>query len=237
MKKCESCNNLYEGNFCSNCGRPNQLKRIDRKYIQDEISSVFNLDKGIFLTIKELLIRPGHSIREFLLTDRNRLVKPILFILITSLVYSLINNLFKIEDQYVNYGDLPGTTAKIFIWIQENYGYANIIMSVFIAYFLKLFFRKSKYSIYEILVLLCFIMGMGMLILAFLSFVQGITGLIALQSSGIILMIYITFAIGDFYNEKKLSSYLKVPAAYFIGMIVFFILTILIGNMIDLFLN
>ncbi|MEM6298978.1 MAG: DUF3667 domain-containing protein, partial [Bacteroidota bacterium] len=58
------------------------LKRIDKAYILSEISSVLNLEKGIFYTIKELLIRPGKSIRTFIHEDRTRLVKPIVFIIV-----------------------------------------------------------------------------------------------------------------------------------------------------------
>ena len=49
------------------------LKRIDGKYIWDEIRSVLNFDKGIFYTIKELFIRPGDTVREFLIYDRKML--------------------------------------------------------------------------------------------------------------------------------------------------------------------
>ena len=66
------------------------LERIDGKYIWKEIVSVLNFDKGIFYTIKEIFLRPGKTIQEFLLYDRKRLVKPILFIIIMSLVYTII---------------------------------------------------------------------------------------------------------------------------------------------------
>ena len=39
------------------------LERIDEKYIWNEISSVLNLEKGIFYTIKELFVRPGKTVR------------------------------------------------------------------------------------------------------------------------------------------------------------------------------
>lgn len=237
VNDCPHCRQVFTRNFCSNCGRPAELKRIDGRYIRDEISSVFNFDKGLLLTIKELFIRPGKSVRQFLTADRHRLVKPILFILITSLIYTLINNFFRIEERYVDYEGLEGTAPKIFGWVQQNYGYANILMGVFIALFLKLFFRKSNYNIYEILILLCFVMGMGMLILALFAFVQGISGLAVIETSGIVLMVYITVAIADFYNSKKFGGYLKVFFAYILGMLIFTVLAILFGVVIDLLLS
>lgn len=237
VNNCPHCYQIVEGHFCSNCGQPTELKRIDGRYIRDEISSVFNFDKGLLLTIKELLIRPGKSVRQFLTADRHRLVKPILFILITSLIYTIINNYFHIEEQYVDYEGLEGTVPKIFGWVQQNYGYANILMGVFVALFLKLFFRKSNYNIYEILILLCFVMGMGMLILALFAFVQGITKLPIIEISGIVVMVYITMAIADFYDRKKFGGYLKVLSAYVLGMLVFTVLAVLLGVVADLLLS
>lgn len=83
---CEQCQYKMTGKFCSNCGRPKQLQRIDGKYIISEISSVLNFDKGIFFTIKELLLRPGQNVHNFIHKDRNRLVKPVIFIIIHSLI-------------------------------------------------------------------------------------------------------------------------------------------------------
>ena len=63
---CEHCQNEHTGNYCATCGRAQNLKRIDRNYVFSEIKSVLNLDKGILYTIKELLIRPGQNIRNFI---------------------------------------------------------------------------------------------------------------------------------------------------------------------------
>lgn len=234
MENCQNCHKSFEGNYCPDCGQPARLRRIDGKYIRDEISSVFNLDKGILLTIKELFIRPGKSIKDFLTTDRHRLVKPILFILITSIAYSIINHYFKIEDQYVNYKGMKGTTGRMFAWVQDNYGYANIIMGIFIAGMLKLFFINSGYNFYEVLILLCFIMGMGMLIFALFALIQGITRVGLMTTAGIISMIYITLAIADFYGRKKPINYLKAVLAYVGGMVFFSISLLFSGILIDL---
>lgn len=165
MEICKNCNEHISGNYCSNCGSPIVLKRIDKKYIIQEVSSVLLFEKGILHTIKELAIRPGKSIKEFLTENRHRLIKPIIFIIITSLIYTLVNNIFNFEQGYINYeGQVQSNITTIFQWISSNYGYANIIMAVFIALWLKLFFRKSPYNFFEVLILLCFLIGMGMLI-------------------------------------------------------------------------
>ena len=60
---CKNCNTEINKNYCPNCGQPTKLKRIDGHYILSEIGSVLNFDKGILFTIRELLLRPGQSVR------------------------------------------------------------------------------------------------------------------------------------------------------------------------------
>lgn len=165
-----------------------------------------------------MLSRPGHTVREFLTNDRSRLVKPIIFIIISSLIYTLLNGFFHIEEAYMKYDGSPDTSlVPIFKWIQSHYGYANIIMGAFIALFLKLFFRRQTYNFFEILILLCFIMSIGMLIFALFSLTQGILGYNLIGAAGVLGMIYYTWAIGQFYGEKKAINYIKALSAYILG--------------------
>ena len=99
-------------------------------------------------------------------------------------------------------------------WIQNNYGYANILMGIFIAFWTKLLFKKYKYNFYEILIVLCFVMGIGMLIYTVFGLLEAITQLKLLQIGGIIGFIYTSWAIGSFFDKKKKMNYLKALFAY-----------------------
>lgn len=234
MSNCNNCNNELTGKYCSNCGLAVEMKRIDGHYIMHEIEHVLHFEKGILLTIKELLLRPGQNVREFIAKDRSKLVKPILFIIITSLIYTLISHFFHIEKGYVNYdGTKDSTTGLIFNWIQNHYGYANIMMGVFIAFWLKLFFRKYDYNFFEILILLCFVMGMGMLIFSVFALFEGLTKLEVMGISGAVGVIYCTWALGQFFDKNKGINYLKAFISYMLGMITFSISAIAIGLLVD----
>lgn len=241
MPNCINCGKSVTDNFCSHCGQPVIVKRIDSHYIMHSIQHVLHLEKGIFYTVRELLIRPGQNVKEFLSLNRNRLVKPVIFIIVTSLLYSLAAHFFHVEDGYVsvNVDEANKRTATLAIsqWIQTHYGYANIIMGIFIAVWLKLFFRKYAYNFFEILILLCFIMGMGMLVLALFALVEGITGWKIMQTGGIIFFLYATWGIGQFFDSRKIISYLKALGAYLAGMITFTMGTLLVGYIIDLIIN
>lgn len=234
---CKNCNAEINSKFCPDCGQPATLKRIDGKYIIHEIEHVLHFERGILYTIRELITNPGQNIRNYLSENRSRLVKPIIFIILTSLIYSLTISIFHIEDGYVKFEGAKAelsTHFKITKWIQSHYGYANLIMGVFIAFWTKLFFRKHKLNFFEILILLCFVMGIGMLIFSVFGIFQGLTHLNVMNIGGMVGIGYCTWAIGNFYGKTQIGNYAKAFFAYMLGMITFLFLTIALGILIDI---
>ncbi|MCO5275854.1 MAG: DUF3667 domain-containing protein [Flavobacteriales bacterium] len=232
---CANCAKEVNAKFCPNCGQAAEVKRIDGHYLLHEVQHVLHLERGILYTVREMLARPGKSIRDYLLVNRNRLVKPILFIIVTSLFYSVVNHYFHIEAEYGNFQPpVKSAVFTVWAWIQGHYGYANIIMGIFIALWTKLFFRKHPFNLYEILVLLCFVMGMGMLVLSFLAIAQELLSINLVMFGSVVVLAYITWAVGQFYGQGKLLNYLKAFLAYILGMISFAIAITLVGIGVDL---
>jgi hypothetical protein len=235
---CKTCGTIFTSKYCPNCGQPQELKRIDGHYIIHEIEHVLHVERGILYTIRELLTHPGQNVKNYLTENRSRLVKPVIFIIVTSLLYSICNNIFHFEDAYTNQLDSHKSTSNtIYKWIQGHYGYANIIMGVFIAVWTKLFFRKHPFNIFEILILLCFVMGMGMLIFAVFGIIQGLTHFNLMQPAGVVAFVYTTWAIGQFYGKEKMINYVKAFFAYILGMITFMLTAIVIGILTDLLIK
>ncbi len=231
---CKNCKTEITLNYCPGCGHPKSLKKIDGQYILQEIRGSLSLEKGFLFTIRALVVDPGGSIKGFIHEDRNRLVKPIVFLIVASLAYSILNNVFQFEDSYVTFSDKKGSaTLAISKWVQENYGYANIIMALFIGLWLKLLFRKQLFNFFEILILLCFVMGMGMLIYSVFGVAQGLTHIDLMQAAVVVGFVYTTYAVGQFFDKRNPISYFKAFIAYVIGMISFSLTAIGIGMMID----
>jgi len=233
MAICKVCNSEVSENYCSNCGHPVALKRINGHYLVHEIEHVLHFERGILYTIRELLFRPGVNIKRFFSEDRSRLVKPVIFIIITSLIYSVLSHFFHIQSIVSHDLEAQSTAAKILSWTESHMGYSNILMGGIIALFIKLFFRKHPYNYFEILILLCFVMGFSMLIFALAALLEGITHLDLKNTSAIIVFTYCTWAIGNFFEPKKIGSYVKAFFAYFIGTSCYYVLAILIGVLID----
>ena len=66
--KCLNCNEETIGKFCSNCSQSTSIHRFSLAHVfkHDFIHGIFHFDKGFFYTLKELFIRPGDSIREYI---------------------------------------------------------------------------------------------------------------------------------------------------------------------------
>lgn len=233
MSNCRACDFEVSHKYCPNCGQPVALKRINGGYLLHEIEHVLHFERGILYTIRELLLRPGTNIKRFLSDDRSRLVKPVIFIIATSVVYTLISHLFHIEgivDKSIQKGS---TTEKIMVWTESHLGYSNILMGALIALFIKLFFKYCGYNYFEILILLCFVMGFGMLISALFAMLEGVTHIDLKLISSIIAIGYCSWAIGHFFAAKKVMSYIKAFLAYIMGATTYWLLAVLLGNFID----
>jgi Protein of unknown function (DUF3667) len=167
MMPCKNCNHQLSENFCSNCGQAANVKRIDKHYMSHEILHLLHFEKGFLFTVKALMTRPGQSIREFIVDNRHKHMKPVAYLIVTSLIYTLISHFFHADD--INNSKVKLDFGKssyvgIFLhWMQTNVGYSNIIMGIFVALSVQLLFRKYKYNFFEIMTLLCFVMGQAML--------------------------------------------------------------------------
>lgn len=243
MTNCTNCNQQLKPNenYCPNCGNPVKLKRIDKHYVSHEIIHLLHFEKGFLYTIKGLTTRPGEAVREFISENRTKHMKPIAFLILTSLLFTLVAHFFH-ADKIVNEKEklmfADSSIGAIMNWVQTNYGYSNIIMGGSIALCVKLLFRKYQYNFYEISVLLCFIMGQGMLLLTIQTF------FLPLISNGtyqliltIVAFSYPTWAIGQFFDRKKVTSYLKAFVAYLLGYIFFYIAVILVGITADVIIK
>ena len=228
MNNCRTCNDPVNKSYCANCGQPVKLQRIDRKYIIREIASFFNAERGILYTVKKMFISPGKSVKEYITKDRSLYVKPIAFVIITSLIYTLVSHFFHIDAQEFQ-RQLAGETEQMELptsilitnWTIEYSGYVTILVGLLMAFWVKLFFRKSGYNLFEIFVLFCYVSGISALFSSIIFIIQGLTQLSLIYPATLLTMIYSIWATGQFFDGRKASSYLKAFLSYALGWAIF----------------
>lgn len=163
--KCLNCNNDITNNFCSVCGQKASTHRysLQHFFVHDLVHGVFHFDKGFFYTLKELFIRPGHSIREFIEGKRINHFNYFSFALVILVMSHYSKELSSIETAslYNNVEKVSGyqKVAKDYFKIL---GFVGIPFLSLITY---LIFKKSKQNYTEHLIMNVYRISVGSIIL------------------------------------------------------------------------
>jgi len=196
---CKNCKNKVEGKFCSNCGQSSKVRRIDLSNFVSEVSeSVFQINKGFFYTLRELSVRPGGTIDDYLIGKRKNHFKPIAYVLALSTVYFLLTKITgqstwvdDVVTGWVNGAngqktdfDLPKATK----WFAKNYAYATLILLPVFSLASYLAFFKSDKNYLEHIVANSYITGHQAII-------------------------YAVFATAGFFIESEIFEFLPVVVA------------------------
>jgi len=99
QQNCNSCAYNYEGYYCPKCGQKHHSERFTLKqsslWIFDKL---FNLEKGIFYTLKELLFRPGKTIIGYFNRDTVRYMHPFRFVFVLATISAILTVMLSSYD-------------------------------------------------------------------------------------------------------------------------------------------
>jgi Protein of unknown function (DUF3667) len=243
MTNCTNCNAIIIEKYCPNCGQAAEMKRISWHYLQHEFMHLFHLEKGFIYTVKQLVTKPGESIRVFLKKNRNRLIKPIPFLVFTSLIYTLVGSFFDATAVNNSIGEITIDNSnsylpKIMNWFQAHYAYANIAVGFFIAYFIKIFFKKYNYNYFEIMTMLCYVLGINMLFMAILVVFYSTLNVIVFRILfSLFVYGYSLWAIVHFFDKTLIINYIKAGISFLLGYFLYFTVIGIVGIAIDIILE
>jgi len=238
---CKNCGKLVEGKYCSNCGQDSKTSRITiPNFLSDISESVFQINKGLFFTTKELFLRPGNSIREYLSGKRKNHFKPIAYLLLLSTVYFLITKITNqntwIDDGLI--GWMEGSTGnseielpKIVTWFVNNYAYSTLLLLPIFSLASYLSFYKSGENYLEHIVINSYITGFQALIYSFFALVKYATESEVVDAFPLFFAVGYTFWVFSqiFSDQSRVKNILSSFLTYFLylvlGLVILFILT------------
>ena len=155
---CKNCNQQFKGAFCNHCGQAADTHRLNMHHIGHDLQhGLFHLDNGFFYTIKQLLIRPGHAIREFVNGKRVRYFKPLSFVIVLATIYGLlyhflISKSFDVENIHTSQNVL-NVYEIVINWSLDHFAYATLIMIISTTIPSYWIFKKQGYNLAEHFVL------------------------------------------------------------------------------------
>lgn len=238
---CQNCNGIIAESFCGNCGQK-KYKRIDRKYLWDEIQyTLLHTNKGFLFSVKNILKNPGKTAKDFIDGNRVNHYKPILLVFVLSGISAFISyKILGFKEVMGLYFSQKHMNSKVMIdFMSFVSSYNSIIMLLLIPLFAittKIAFRKWNNNYYEHIVMNAYISSYYTLvtiifiypILFFFKSSVGIFGAITEASMLLILPILIWF-FREFYKEKAFKSVLlRVFGVLGITILGYFILIVLI---------
>jgi len=151
---CKNCHQIYEGNYCNNCGQPADTHKINWHFLWHDVQhGLLHFDMGIPYSIKQLLTRPGHSIREFIEGKRVKHFKPLSLVVVLATLYGVLYHYFHINlinvtstDPEINYLDFNK-------WMSTHFSWLTIATIPFFTLGTYICFRNQGYNFIEYFIL------------------------------------------------------------------------------------
>ena len=245
--KCKNCGNSFKGKYCNLCGQHIRVDRLTLSSFLEEISeSIFQVNRGLFYTIKSLIIRPGHTIREFLNGQRKYYFKPIAFILLLSTFYFLITKILGAttllenaisgfrrgaesqSDHLHNAVILEFSTE----WFTNNFAYSNLLLipALSIASYISFYGRKQNFL--EHMVINSYIGGQQTIFYAFFTIFDFVVKQsdLGVTLAFVISIVYRFWTFIQFYQtENKIYTALRLVLTY---IVFYFIIMIFLGTLV-----
>lgn len=82
---CLNCGTPLTGRYCADCGQAGATHRFTVGHLLHEIPhSIWHVDKGILFTLREMLRRPGTTLRAYLAGQRRSYFAPLSYLLLTA---------------------------------------------------------------------------------------------------------------------------------------------------------
>lgn len=160
LSACKNCGHNFKGKFCNECGQKADIHRFTVKHILHDFFHAFtHVDSGILYLIKELFLRPGDTVREYLEGKRKKYFNPFQYFVLATAVVVFLTIKLDIAGSMLTMMQFNGDSSKIdafrlqfLAFFYQTFNYLQFIILPFLGFFSYIFFRKSGYNFAENLV-------------------------------------------------------------------------------------
>ncbi|MBL4707829.1 MAG: DUF3667 domain-containing protein [Flavobacteriales bacterium] len=246
---CVNCGQSFNGFFCPKCGQRSLEGRFTIKESAGWIfDKIFNLERGMFFTIKELFINPRETIDNYLKRATVRYMHPFRFVFLLSTVSALVTILSGAFESAAMMQGLEGyvegfnrhdamnaesvaSIEKGLVVMESIKKYlafimlANIPVNALASY---LVYYKRRYNYTEHLILNCYVYGFSLVVglpLFLIVLFEG-GGMIYSGVNTLIILIAYAYIFSKFFKENIIKSFLKIIAQFILVMIIMIFLVI-----------
>lgn len=230
--QCKNCDSTISSKFCPECGQKANVGRLSIGSIVHDILHYFtHADKGLIFIIKEMFLRPGTVIEEYISGKRKKYFNPFTFMLLCSTVsaylYWKLQYYTSIHTQQKTVQD-NSEINKLIIQsstIMEEYGkIITIFMLPLLAIISYLFYYRKKFNYAEHLTIHTFILAQTSIINIFVTVISYYffpeSYFVFNMIFQLVFLLYLTIVFSSVFKEHILISFLKS-----IGFLILFIIS------------
>ena len=233
---CLNCGHEVVDNFCSICGQSIDTHRLSIMHfvLHDLVHSLWHIDRGIFFTLKEVLIRPGYAALDF---NRGKRAGrfPILTLLLLLIGAMLWLTGFSHQAEPNNI-IATGTAAEMVKWLTEfvhhNVKWILLGMLPISSLSTLIVFNRTRLNYTEHLVvnsyifggLLTALLGVKLFSLAFPAIIPHISGWTEMFG-----LVFYLVGYWQAYHAayRKLGIVWRFIALFFLGVLLFIIVVVI----------
>ncbi len=228
--KCLNCGYPAPKKYCPSCGQKTSTHRFTLASIFDYaiLNAYFSLNAGLLFTLKELFLRPGNMVREYLEGKRMKYLNAF------SLYFIMLAFSFFIDSFWED--EIPTTSDYVYIQLRTAYPRFFITLSIpFLAVAVSFAFRKIKFNFAEHLISATYLSSVIMLISDFVEIIHYFLGIFNSENTYFILY-SLSLTTYFIYFYCQLFRNLKLKKRTIIFRILFALILFLLFNLIFVFL-
>lgn len=222
---CKNCGNVFEGNYCNNCGQAANTHKIDHHFIWHDIQhGLMHYDNGVMYSGIQLFTRPGYAVKEYIKGMRVKHFKPISMAIVLSIVYGLVYHLLGI-NLFADVHDDVFQWEYLNEWVAHHYYYIVLLSIPFFSLGSYMMFKKHGYNFTEHLIINAFYSSQkliaGILSLPFLYFYHSHEDISHLSTVLLVvnfLLMYWTYS-QVFAGESKINAFFRTLFSYVLSFI------------------
>lgn len=231
---CKNCDQTVSENFCPRCGQNTNVEKITLpNFLNDLSGSIFQIDRGFFFSIKELFLRPGHSIKEYINGKRKNHFKPVAYALTLSTIYFLLSQLVEsntfINDAITGFSnvsngsEIDSRQLETLTWFAENYAYSMLLLLPMYTLVSYVAFLGSGFNYLEHFVLNAYITGQQAILYSISSILSLFTDSVDILAS-FTLLISVSYAFFVFLQFFSEQSRLTVIMRSILSYVLYFVM-------------
>jgi Protein of unknown function (DUF3667) len=231
---CKNCNYPTDNKFCPQCGQKTSTSKFTMGVLlHDFIHGFYHVDHGLLFTAKELLLRPGTMLKNYMQGQRVKYYNPFTYILLLGGLSAIFLKQFHWRSLFVDLGIFSNRTIDQEIWISSIKHFSFRLLASIPVYALVswLFYWRKHFNFSEHLIGNTYLRGQGnllMIIIAPLALMLPPSTMYVAELKLVAyvgVLIYIGWAYAGWFNDKPTP--LRVLKGF---------LCVLVSSLIELFL-